>query len=196
MRRGKMTPMGARVALAAFALSATACGDEPSVNERNASVDEVAAKVREATGGVQFIRAGEWKSTTTIEEMSVPGMSTEESARLRQAMGGRATHESTTCLSEEEVKQPKGKFFTGNDQCRYDRFVMQGGKIDAKMRCNAQTGESQVMTMTGTYSPESYRMQMDLQGAAPEGPAGMRMRMRVESNRIGDCNAKAADAAP
>lgn len=165
-----------------------ACNQGPEVHEENASVGEVAAKVREATGGAQFIRAGEWKSTGTIEEMSIPGMSAEDSARMKQAMAKSGIHEFSTCLTEEDVKQPQGKFFTGNDQCRYDHFTMSGGKIDAAMRCDAQGGGSQVMTMKGNYSPESYNMSMEMKTAgAPGAPGAMTMRMRVESRRVGAC---------
>ena len=72
--------------LAGTGLALAACNRGPQVHEENASVDEVAAKVREATDGSKFIRAGEWKSTGTIEEMSIPGMSEADSARMKEAM--------------------------------------------------------------------------------------------------------------
>lgn len=174
--------------LAASTVALAACNRGPDVHEENASVGEVAEKVREATGGGQFIRAGEWKSTGTIEEMTIPGMSDAESARMKQAMAKSGIHEFTTCLTEQDVKQPEGKFFTGNDQCRYDHFTMSGGKIDAAMRCDAAGGGSQVMTMKGNYSPDSYSMSMEMKTAgAPGAPGAMTMRMRVDSKRVGAC---------
>lgn len=171
-----------------------ACNQGPEVHEKNASVEDVAGKVREATGG-QFIRAGEWKSTSAIEEMTVPGLSAEESARMKQVMATSGIHEFTTCLTEEDVKQPEGKFFTGNDQCRYDHFTMSRGKIDAAMRCQ-NGGGVQVMTMTGTYAPDSYQMRMEMKGGGAPGANGaMTMRMRVDSKRIGECSAKSAKTA-
>lgn len=171
-------------------LALAACNRGPQVHEENASVDEVAAEVRKATGGASFIRAGEWKSSGTIEEMSIPGMSDADSARMKQAMAKSGIHEFSTCLTEEDVKQPEGKFFTGNDQCRYDHFTMSGGKIDAAMRCEAQGGASQVMTMKGNYSPDSYSMRMEMKTAgAPGAPGEMTMRMRVDSKRVGACKA-------
>ena len=176
-------------------LALAGCNKSPQVHEENASVEDVAAKVREASGG-QFIRAGEWKSTSAIEEMSVPGMSAEEGARMKEVMAKAGSHEFTTCLTEEDVKQPEGKFFTGNDQCRYDHFTMSRGKIDAAMRCQSPQGGTQVMTMAGTYSPDSYQMRMEMKGAAAPGAAGgMTMRMRISSKRVGECKAPAADVA-
>ena len=174
--------------LAASCLALAACNREPQVHEENASVDEVGAQVRKATGGARFIRAGEWKSTSAIEEMSIPGMSEAESSRMKQAMAKSGINEFSTCLTEEDVKQPEGKFFTGNDQCRYDHFTMSNGKIDAAMRCNAPGGGNQLMTMKGNYSPESYSMRMEMKTAAAAGAAGaVTMRIRVDSRRVGAC---------
>ncbi len=169
-------------------LTLAACNRGPEVHEENASVGEVAEKVRAATGGVQFIRAGEWKSTGTIEEMSIPGMSAEDSARMKQAMAKSGIHEFRTCLTEEDVKQPEGKFFTGNDDCRYDHFTMSGGKIDAALNCKGAGGASNTMTMKGNYSPDSYSMRMEMKSAGAPGASGpMTMRMRVDSKRVGAC---------
>ena len=176
-------------------LALAACNQGPEVDERNASVEDVAAKVREATGDGRFIRAGEWTSTSAIEEMTVPGFSAEENARMKQVMAKSGSHEFTTCLTEEDVKQPEGKFFTGNDQCRYDHFTMSRGKIDAAMRCQATGGGTQVMTMTGSYAPDSYQMRMEMKGEGMPGASGaMTMRMRVDSKRIGECSAAEAKA--
>jgi hypothetical protein len=120
--------------------------------------------------------------------MSIPGMSEAESARMKQAMAKSGIHEFSTCLTEEDVRQPQGKFFTGNDQCRYDHFTMSGGTIDAAMRCPGQGGATQVMTMKGNYSPDSYSMRMEMKTAgAPGAPGEMTMRMRVDSKRVGAC---------
>ena len=69
-------------------------------------------------------------------------MPPEAAAQVKQAMAKNGSHEFTTCLTEEDVKQPKGKFFTGNEQCRYDHFTMGDGQIDAAMRCPSGQGES------------------------------------------------------
>ena len=126
----------------------------------------------------------------------MPGMPPEAAAQMKAAMAKNGSHEFTTCLTEEDVKQPKGKFFTGNDQCRYDHFNMSGGKIDAAMSCKAEGAGTQVMTMTGTYSPESYSMQMSMKADGMPGPtSGMTMKMQVDSKRLGACKANSDNAA-
>lgn len=178
--------------MVAAALLAGSCNRGPEIDEKNASVEEVAAKVR-ASSGKNFVRPGEWQSKVTIEQFDIPGMPPEAVKQMRAAVAQNQQHSFTSCLTPEDVEQPKGKFFTGNEQCRYDHFTMGNGKIDAAMRCPSGQGMTQVMTMTGTYSPDSYDMRMTMTGEGVEGPAGkMKMQMRVNSTRVGECSAKVA----
>jgi hypothetical protein len=145
-------------------LPLAACGSKPTVDEKNASVEQVANKVAEVSKSEGTIRPGQWQSTMTIEEMDMPGMPPEARDQMK-------------------------KMFAGNEQCRYDHFTMGNGKIDAEMHCN-QAGSAQTMTMAGTYGPDSYAMHMT--SKTEGGPAGeaMSMKMRVEAKRVGECTAK------
>lgn len=176
---------------AAIALPLAACSNEPQVTAENASVEEVAGKVRNAGGSDLFVRPGKWESKITVEEMSMPGMPAEMAAQMKSFAGRVETRQS--CLSEEQAKRPKEDFFAGKDKsCRYDHFKMGGGEIDATMNCSVG-GVEQVMTMKGNYSPESYRMRMEMSSGAGPGPAGgMTMKMRVDARRIGECEAQKA----
>jgi hypothetical protein len=94
------------------------------------------------------------------------------------------------CVTPEEARQPAGKFFTGKeaDNCRYERFTMRGGKIDAVMRCTDDRSASATMTMTvsGTYTPESSNTRSDMQ--IDGGPQGsMRIKAVSEAKRAGEC---------
>lgn len=178
--------------LTACALPLAACNKSPQVNERDASVAEVAKKVREASGEESFIRPGLWESKVTVEKFEMPGMPAEMQSRMKTMMAQNQEHGSQSCLTPEDVKRPKEDFFAGkNNQCRYDHFTMGGGKIDAAMRCDGKGGESRVMEMAGTYSTDSYRMQTSMKmegGSAPEG--AMAMTMRIEARRVGECTGK------
>ncbi len=180
-------------ALLLAALPLAACNSEPEISATNASVEEVAEKVRDAGAGTSasFIRAGKWASKVTMEEVTMPGMPPEMTARMKSSIAGDKSYES--CLTEEQAKRPTEDFFAGkNNQCRYDHFNMGGGKIDAKMRC-AQGGMSQVMEMAGTYSPDSYQMRMSTATEGAGGAAeGMTMKMRVDAKRVGACDGKEA----
>jgi hypothetical protein len=173
----------------ACALPLAACNKGPQVNEKNASVAEVAEKVRVATGDESFIRPGLWESKVTVEKFEMPGMPPEMAQRMKSMMAQNQEHSSQNCLTPEDVKRPKEDFFAGkNNQCRYDHFTMSGGKIDAAMHCGGKHGESQAMQMAGTYSPESYQMQTSMKMEGGDTPQGaMAMTMRIEANRIGEC---------
>jgi hypothetical protein len=169
-------------------LPLAACGSAPSVDESNASVEEVANKVRHASHEKGLIRPGKWQSTVSIEQMTMPGMPAEAVEQMKKMVA--QTHTSETCLTPEEVKQPNAGFFGGNGQCRYDHFTMNGGKIDAEMRCT-QAGMTQVMQMNGTYSPEAYTMHMSSSSrGGPSAEGNISMKMRVEAKRVGPCSAK------
>ena len=180
----KGTIMKAATLACASALALAACNQGPEVREENASIAEVERKMADAGGPASFVRPGRWESKVTIEEMTIPGMSAEES---RQMTGLESQDRiSFSCLSEEDVKRPKEDFFTGeNKNCRYDRFTMADGKIDAVMKCTEE-GATHTMSMQGSYSPTTYNMRMSMQGAGA-GAAGMAMKMRVDAKHIGQC---------
>jgi hypothetical protein len=173
-------------------LCLAACNKGPDVDEKDASVGEVAQKVREAGADQSMIRPGLWESKVTIEQLDMPGVPPEMAERMKTMMAQNQPHDFQTCLTAEDVKRPKEDFFAGKDnQCRYDHFTMGSGKIDAAMRCGGKD-RAQVMQMAGTYSPETYQVQtsMNMEGAGEKTEAGMAMRMRVEARRVGECTAK------
>jgi hypothetical protein len=180
--------------LIACALPLASC-NKPQVNERNASVADVANAVSKAgIAGESFIRAGQWQVKGTIEEMNVPGMPAQAQAEMKRAMSQVQNNTFEYCVTPEEAKHPAGKMFTGKDSgnCRYDHFTMGSGKFDAAMRCQ-EPGNAQTMTMAmnGTYSPEAYDSHVSMNVAG--GPQGsMTMKMRSEARRIGECKADTA----
>lgn len=183
------------ILLFACALPLAACKKSPEVNEKNASVAEVAQAVRESGGNDAFVRPGKWQSKVTIEEFEVPGMPREMAQRMKQTMAQYQERSFETCLTKDEAQRPKEDFFTGKggDNCRYDHFKMGSGKIDAMMRCGGDSdGGKQVMQMAGNYSPNAYDMKMSMKQEGGEGTAaGMTMTMKIDAKRIGECDAKA-----
>lgn len=172
-----------------FVLPLAACSAEPEVSATNASVEEVADRVADAGGSDNFVRPGKWQSRVQIEQFELPGAPPEAAAAMR------GLHErvqvAETCLTPEQAQRPKEDFFAGSGKnCRYDRFTMSGGKIDAVMSCTGQ-GMAQTMTMQGTYGPDDYRMSMSMKADAGSGPAGgLTMKMRVDATRVGECDGK------
>jgi hypothetical protein len=173
------------------AVALGACNKSPKVDAKNATPAEVAEKVRESGADQNMISPGLWQSKVTIEKFDMPGMPPEMAGRMKTMMAENQGHDFQTCLTAEDVKKPKEDFFAGkNNQCRYDHFTMGGGKIDALMQCGKEAGRT-TMRMAGTYSSDSYQMQMATQADTGEAGAGaMQMQMRVEAKRVGECSAK------
>ena len=177
-----------RIALVtAAALAIAACNSDPEVSAENASAEEVADKLKAAGGSGSFVNPGLWRSTVTLEEMAMPGMPAEVAREMKKAQGEPQTHEQ--CLTPEQAKRPKEDFFGGRENCRYERFSMGNGRIDAVMNCS-EGGATQKMAMAGTYSGNAYNMQMTMQAAEAGGTPGMSMKMRVDAERIGECTGK------
>ncbi len=176
------------ILLLCLALPLAACRSKPAVDEKNASVEQVANKVAEVSKAEGTIRPGKWQSTMTIERMDMPGMPPEAREQMKKMFAQARVTEN--CVTPEEARRPNPKMFAGNDQCRYNHFTMGNGKIDAEMHCT-QAGATQTMTMAGTYSPESYSMAMTTTssgGASADGDISM--KMKVEARRVGDCTGK------
>jgi hypothetical protein len=173
-----------------------ACDSGPEVDLKDANATEVGEAVARSgiAGGDAFqVRPGQWESKVAIEEMEIPGMPASMQEQMKSTFAQHQPASFTSCLTPEEAKKPKADFFAGKDNnCRYDHFRMGDGKIDAKMRCDA--GEAvQAMEMAGTYSPDSYTMTITSVRTGEPGPGGeVRMKMRMDAKRVGDCDPKPA----
>lgn len=181
------------LSLLAVALLA-ACDSGPEIEAENASIGDVAEQVREVGDDELRVRPGRWVSEVALESIDIPGMPPAAAEQIKATMAKAASgHE--TCLTADQVKRPSEDFFAGKDgNCRYDRFTMDGGKIDGVMRCSAQ-GSTQLIRFDGDYSPESYTMRMSstLENAGGPGTNPMTMAMRIKSRRVGECGPGAAN---
>lgn len=181
-----MQGMMARIGIAGGLLAALAgCGSK-TVTAENASVNEVAAKVK-ASGVADetFISPGQWRMTMTVNNLQLPGMPPEMAGRMKAAMGQPRTIEN--CVTPEEARRPKEGFFSGEaaQSCRYDSFSLGGGKISMVMHCTHGDAK-QTVKMDGTYGPEAYHMTMtsNVEGGAGSPAAGMVMNATVDAKRI------------
>lgn len=170
--------------IVAIALAFTIAGCENKVDVKNETVSGVAKKVADAN--LRF-NPGRWESTVKFMKIDMEGVPPEAKAMMEKVMAKDRTFDS--CLTKEEAEKPEGKFFgQADDRCKYDNFTMGGGKIDAKMTCKAEQGE-QVMTMTGTYTPDTYAMTMTVAGKGMNNRP-MNMTMSVSARRAGECTGK------
>ena len=177
--------------LIACVLPLAACSSEPEVDVRNASVEEVMNEVADAGGSDILLRPGKWQTKVTVEDISIPGMPAAAQAQMKDVFTRQQNVTVDHCVTPEQAKRPDGDFFTGKkaDNCRYDRFTMSGGKVDAVMRCTGEQSTEMTMTMSGTYTAESSSARTEM--VVDSGDRGsMTMKARSEARRVGNCDGK------
>jgi hypothetical protein len=179
-----------RVVLITCFAALAACNKSPDISVKNASVGEVAEKVREAAAGQSLVEPGRWESKVTLLDVEAPGLPPQIAQQMKQNIGKAQGGTVTTCLTEADIKKPREDFFAGRSKnCRYDHFTMSGGKIDAQMNCTAgERGGTMSMTVNGTYSSDSYEATSAMNMTGGDGHmSGMKMKSHVESHRVGAC---------
>lgn len=165
------------------ALMLGAC-QQSSIDEKNASVEDVAKAV--AGSDAAKFAPGRWETRVRVLGIDAPGLPPEAAAGVQQAVA--KTQVIATCLTPAQAANPEANFFNRDvKNCRYDRFKMGDGKIDAALTCTAPGGAgSSSVQMSGTYAPTRYGMTMTT--SANSGPAGaMTIRMAMDANHAGAC---------
>ena len=133
------------------------------------------------------IEPGKWETTgrTVDFDMALPpGVPAGMMDMVKKQMVGK-DYSSTQCITRDDLQNAPEKMFRQSEgQCRYDRFSMADGKLDAVATCKMQ-GTTMRMTMTGTHSANAYSTRMTMAG---DGQMG-RMTIVSEGSgkRIGDC---------
>lgn len=172
------------IAAAAFPLAA--CNQGPSVSLTNASPEEVAKASRDS-GVAAEMRPGQWETRIEILKMDMPGlegMPAQIAEKMKaEMMKPRAV---ASCMTEADVKQNKSKIFTGDSKCRFEKYQMSGGAMEAVMICPGTQGDMK-MQMSGSFAGESFAVNQSMDMNGPTGK--MHTEARVSGKRIGDCPA-------
>ena len=165
----------ARILLATALLSG--CGR--SVDLSDASMTEVA----KALNGAARQEPGKWETTTTLEAMDLGNAA---DARTRTAIRQQIGQEKVErgCLSAEQAGTPGFGQMRGGS-CRFDRFVLRDGQLDARMHCTRPDAKVSV-TQQGAYSSTAFDMHTTLRQDVPGGPATS-MTMHLVGRRLGAC---------
>lgn len=182
-----------RTALLTTVLLLSACKQQPSVELKNASAAEVAAKIK-AAGGQIKMEPGLYKTNMKIESMEVPGLKDPRMVEaMKQAQSRVNAMSSENCLTPEMAAKPDPKLFAGSSApgCTFGRFSMQGGKVSYEMTCKPPQGQgSMTATADGTMNSTGFDLTVDTRMNNPGIPGGvMTSKARVTSQRSGACKA-------
>lgn len=182
MRTVHALPLAAAILLAACGSGASdADGDGKLSNE------EVAA---EASGLVQP-RPGQYRTSLELLEFDAPGMPEEAKQQMQQIFASGLQEGNTFCMTEADVAENGPEQMVKNlaeSDCTMNSFNVSGNTVVADMQCPGEGGGTSKVRMEGQMSAEGSTMTMDMDQEIA-GMGATKMKMRVTSERTGDCAA-------
>lgn len=135
-------------------------------------------------------KPGLYAQTMTVTKFELPGAPPEVAKQLSAGMSKAQEH--SFCLTQEMADKGYRDMFDkiGKDgECRYDRFDVSGGRLDAVIHCENQREGKGTITMSGTVSAEGSDVNVSLDQT---GGQNAKIAMHVVSKRTGDCPAGSA----
>ncbi len=175
-------------AAAAFlALSACSGGNKKAESKTPLTNEQVAEKAAAAPK----MQPGEYQTKSTLLDFDVPGLPASEAGSIKATMSGQFTRSHSYCLTEAETEQgPRDMVrHLAQSNCSVVKLDTSANSIKGEMQCSGGGGPNGTVTIDGSFSGDSSSMVMDMTQAMP-GMAGksMHMKMRVDSQRVGECN--------
>jgi len=128
---------------------------------------------------------GAWEETVVFALDSVNG-SADLAARMGKALPNPQPRQS--CLTAADLQNPQGIFLAGAEQsCRFSRFTMADGRIDATGDCSDGRGQAMHVEGSGTYTATGY--DFTFKGTGQVGKLALVFRGRDSGRRVGVCTA-------
>lgn len=173
-------PLGAAILL-------TACGGgaEDLAADGEVTGEELAAAI---DGAVQP-RPGQYRNSIELLEFDIPGLTGQAKEQMREMAGSQMQQATEFCLTPEQAAENGAQKMAENmaeGNCTFGKFTVAGGDLDAEMQCSGEGGVTSSVKMAGTMGAESSDMTMELDQDMA-GAGKVHMKMRVQSERIGDC---------
>lgn len=182
---------------ATMLLPLAACGFGPSTEDsarqsgeirlENATMEEVAKQTVAAEEKTRS-EPGQWENSYQLVALDVTGAPEPLAARMKAELG-KPPRVNRACRKAEDARPIDfAKLSPMQRGCTFPKYVMAGGKIDAKMECDGPFGKVR-MTMAGTQSKTAYDVTMTQSQAVPGQARESSMTIRVTGKRIGECKA-------
>lgn len=171
-------------ALALGALALTGCGQADTGPKTMEEAQKEAAKLERP-------EPGQYSQTMKITKFDVPDAPPEFAKQMQAAMAQAQTME--FCLTEEMSQKGFEEMFKEvgkGGECKYERFTVSGGKLDALLECENKTEGKGTIKMAGTVTAQGSEVSVEIDTKNPASPMGnSTVGMQMISKRIGDCPA-------
>jgi hypothetical protein len=184
MRLIHTVPLAAAILLAA-------CGG----NADDAATDEgsTVSRADAATAAQSLIqpRAGQYKVALELLDFQAPGVPDAGKARLREIFASGLAEGNTFCLTPEQAARGGAEQMVKNfaeSDCTVGKFNVSGNTVSSEMQCPGEQGGTRTVKLDGQMTAESSTMTMETSQNIPNAGATS-MKIRVNSQRIGDCSA-------
>lgn len=171
--------------LALLAAGLSACNDKPGEKTGEIAATDAMSKaeVKAEVDKVQ-LRPGQWEGRFTVQDIDMPEAPVAMKDHMKRMMSQTALR---YCITAEQAANPSGEMFSGqeNRNCTYAGFEAKGGAVKGEVSCKSEGGTMNA-TMSGTYAPERYSMDMDMKMAGGAQDMTMAMTARSEGKWIAD----------
>jgi len=184
--------MGLRTGTAAMAFAAlVAVGALAGCNQADKG-PKTMEEARKEAAKLERPEPGQYTQTMKVTKFEVPNAPPEMAKQMQAAMGEAQT--TTFCLTKEMSDKGFQQMFNelGKDgECKYERFNVAGGRLDALLQCESKAEGKGTITMTGTVGSQGSDVSVEIKTVNPASPMGnSTIAMQMVSKRTGDCPAQ------
>lgn len=169
----------------ALVLLLTACGSDGSDAANGQPMEQ--GDIQAAIDGAVTPEPGQYRTRLELLELSLPNIPGAGAEQARTMIERTFEQENVSCLTPEQAENGYRELLrqSQSGDCEFERFSAEGGTIDARMICATGQGQAE-MTMAGSATRTSSDVTMNMSTTVAQMGA-LNMRVRVQSERIGDC---------
>lgn len=177
---GLRTATAAAIALASLALAG--CNQAEKGPKTMEEAQKEASKLERP-------EPGQYTQTMKITKFEIPGAPPEAVAQMKTAMGQQ--QDTNFCLTKEMSDKGFQEMFNEigkGGECKYERFNVAGGRLDAVLQCENPTEGKGTITMAGSVGSQGSDVTVEIATVNPASPMGNSIiGMQMVSRRTGDC---------
>lgn len=192
----KMAPQALTLS-AALALLLVGCADKPA-DSGQAGGKSVEEAVAEMKAEAVKMRPGQYRTEIRIETLEMPqseGMPPQMMQNFKESMQA-AMQPTETCMTQEMADRGAEQVISqGQQNCRFEKLEMDGGKFDASMVCTPEQGGEVRSNVAGTMTETGSEFRNSSEMNNPQMPGTMKMVLHFKTTRLGDCPDAPAAAA-